>query len=294
MGCEFVRFPVVATAKDVLEGVFGGVAFIPHGLERRCGRWILATVKAGLALARIDGASASVLAVVFAENGGCGVHVWAPAFCPGFSAHDGVQEYGLGMSPGTSEVESFVETGVADFDDGVVENVAPIVRVLRCRNVAAVSRHHELGAFEENVTATADKVNGAIDFATFPVGAAFLGVVGVLSAQEAHVLVDELIACVLLQGNLPGGVARVIGASVLQGDVLHVHVLVAGEVYCCCGANAFGVGRVPNNGFVNGLPDDGNVGTAERRFAVFVAGELGDVVFTIRDEENKALGFACA
>ena len=165
---------------------------------------------------------------------------------------------------------------------------------MRCCNVATVSRHHKLGAFEENVTATADKVNGAIDFATFPVGAAFLGVVSVLAAQEANVLVDELVACVLLQGYLPGGVGGTDGTSVLQGDVLHVHVLVAREVYCCRGADAFSVGRVPNNGFVNGLSDDGNVGTAERRFAVFVAGELGDVVFAIRDEEDKAFGFACA
>ena len=204
--CEFVRFPVVATAQNIFQSVFCGIVCIPYSLERCCRGAVLAAVKVCFALARVDGAAISVLAVVFAKNNRCRIHVGAPAFCSGLCAHDGVQEDDFCAAPGTTEIKSLVETRIADFDDGVVENVTPCIRILRSGNVAAVSRHHEFCAFEENVAATADKVYSSVDFAAFPVGAAFLGVVSVLTAQEAYVLVDELVARILLQGDLSCGV----------------------------------------------------------------------------------------
>ena len=52
--CEFVRFPVVATAKDVFERVFSSVACIPNSLERRCSGFVLAAIKIRFALVCVD------------------------------------------------------------------------------------------------------------------------------------------------------------------------------------------------------------------------------------------------
>ena len=291
---EFVRFPVIATAQDVFQCIFRGIVCIPHGLECCCCRCVFASVKIRFTLTCVDCTAVSVFAVVFAENLRGGIHVGSPAFSFGLCAHDGVQPDHFCAAPRTPEIECLVESRIADFDDRIVENVTPGVWVLRCRNVAAVARHHEFGAFEEYIAATTDKVYSSVNFATFPIGAAFFGVVCILTAQKTHVLIDELVACILLQCNLACSAARVIGASVLQGNVLHVHVLVAGKVQRCRCADAFGICCIPDNRLVNRFADNGYVRAAECRFAVFVTGDLGDVVFTIWHKENESLGLGGA
>ena len=200
---KFVRSPVVRSAKDICESVFGGIVCIPNGLERR-GRAVLASVKECSSSACIDRVSVSVLAVVFAIDDRSGIHVGVPAFGGRLRNHLSVEENDFGVSPGASQIKRTVKTVVRNREGRIVKDITPIARILRSGDVATVSRHHELGAFKEDVASTADKVHRPVNFAALPVCAAFFSVISVLAAQQTDVLVNELVPFILLQCHLAG------------------------------------------------------------------------------------------
>ena len=201
------RIPVVGAAEHVRKRILRSIACVPNCLERGRRRSVLAAIEISLAHARVYRVSVAVFAVVFAKDLRSRIHIGAPAFGLGLRNHFCVQEDRLRVAPGTPEIESSIIAAVAYRDGCVIEYVAPVTRILRCGDVSAVSGHHELGSFEEHVAATANKVNRSIDFATFPVSAALLGVVGVLATQKPHILVDKLVAFVLLQRHLARRIA---------------------------------------------------------------------------------------
>ena len=161
---------------------------------------------------------------------------------------------------------------------------------MRGRNITAVARHHELGAFKEHVAAAADKVHRAVNFAAFPVSAAFLGVVRVLTAQESHVLVDVLVAFVLLQRHLAASALPTSSTLVLQCNVLQVHLVILREIQRCRMADRFGIGLIRDNCLFKTLADNGEVRGAHGRFAMTVGSEFRQVIFAIRHENHEALG----
>ena len=162
---------------------------------------------------------------------------------------------------------------------------------MRSGNVAAISRHHELGAFEEHIAATTDKVDCSIDFAAFPIGAALLGVVGILATQKAYILEDKLIAFILLQSHLARRIGRTDRTPILQGNILHVHIIVFGEIKRCCGTDALYIRRIPNNRLVYRLSDDRDIRRVKNAFAMFITRDLCNVVFAIGNKDDEAVAF---
>ena len=285
--------PVVVARKHVGHGVGGGLLVGEDGVVGGCARVgdvVDRPFKIGLAIAAVHRRSGGRAAVVFGKERGHAAHV-GPSGCGGRHLHRGVEIDGARavVAPRASEGVAGVVDRCA-VDGAVAEDVAIGAAARVCRDDVALAVFEiEQRVLEKDVAAAADEVDHAVDFAGLEIRAhrIVVRIVGVLIAQQTHVLEDAARALVLQRHSAAGILVGIVGVAVLDGQILHVAVG-GGRLDADGGRDADALYRrqVVDDGALDALADDGHLGSRQRSDA------RAEVIFAVGHEDAEALA-AC-